>query len=395
MEPTSPLPAIASLLLAVATSWLIVKRFGVPAAQGRYGSIDGMRGYLAFFVFLHHCVIWYFALKTGHWRVPPSHLYSHFGESSVALFFMITGFLFFSKLIDGRAKKIDWSRLFISRFLRLVPLYVFVMLLLLLIVFYLSRGMLREPLPVLIKGFAVWLGFTFLGNPDLNGVAATWLIVGGVTWTLPYEWFFYLSLPLLALTVNAKISLPYVALSGAGVAGLALLWHPKIHLLYPFLGGIVASFLVRAESFRRFSARRVSSFLVVACIGMTVALFPTAFAIAPLIWLSIAFALVACGNDLFGLLVTPTARMLGQISYSIYLLQGVTLFVTFRIVLGMTRVEIWSPATYWLVILGITPILVALAFATFRLIEHPAMQRTMVFTAWLRSCLTFRSDRRI
>jgi len=308
---------------------------------------------------------------------------------------MITGFLFFSKLVDGRTKKIDWGKLFISRFLRLVPLYVFVMLLLLVIVIYLSRGILREPLPELIRGIAIWLGFTFLGNPDLNGVGATWLIVGGVTWTLPYEWFFYLSLPLLALTVNAKISLPYVALGSASVAGLALLWHPQIHLVYPFLGGIVASFLVRSEAFRRFSARRASSYLVIACIGMTVAFFPTAFEVAPLICLSIAFALVACGNDLFGLFVTPAARMLGQISYSIYLLQGVTLFVTFRIVLGMTKVEIWSPATYWLVILGITPILVALSFATFRLIERPAMQSTITFTAWLRSCLTFRSDGRI
>lgn len=95
MGPVSPLPAIICLLVAIGTSFLLVKRFGVPPAQGRYASIDGLRGYLALFVFLHHSSVWYFFLRTGQWEDPPSNLYTHFGSSSVLLYFMITGFLFF------------------------------------------------------------------------------------------------------------------------------------------------------------------------------------------------------------------------------------------------------------------------------------------------------------
>lgn len=107
MDPVSPLPALACLLVAMATAFFLVKQFGSPPSLGRYASIDGLRGYLAFFVFLHHSCIWYFFLRTGQWQAPPSNLYNHFGQSSVALFFMITGFLFFSKLIDGRTRSID------------------------------------------------------------------------------------------------------------------------------------------------------------------------------------------------------------------------------------------------------------------------------------------------
>src|ERR1700690_2553427 len=165
MDPVSPLPAIASVLTAVATCFFLVNRFGAPTEQERYATIDGLRGYLAIFVFLCHSSMLYFYLRTGQMKLPPSNLYTQFGQGSVAIFFMITGFLFFSKLIDGRARKIDWGRLFISRFLRLVPLYLFAMLLLFLIVAYVSHGDLNEPISKLLKGAVRWLGFTILGLP--------------------------------------------------------------------------------------------------------------------------------------------------------------------------------------------------------------------------------------
>ena len=97
MDPVNPLAALACLFAALATSFLLLKRFGFPRQSARFASIDGLRGYLAFFVFLHHACIWYFYLQTGEWGRPPSNLYSHLGRSSVVLFFMITGFLFFTK----------------------------------------------------------------------------------------------------------------------------------------------------------------------------------------------------------------------------------------------------------------------------------------------------------
>ena len=124
MDPTSPLPAIGAILLAIGTASLLphVISFQVTSPP-RFPTIDGLRGYLALAVFLSHSSIWYFYVHSGRWDVPPSNFYTHLGQSSVALFFMITGFLFWSKLLDGRARPIDWSRLYFSRLFRLVPLY--------------------------------------------------------------------------------------------------------------------------------------------------------------------------------------------------------------------------------------------------------------------------------
>lgn len=393
MDPVSPLPAIICLLVAIATAFLLVKQFGPPPGQGRFASIDGLRGYLAFFVFLYHSCVWYFYLRTGHWTVPPSNLYAHFGESSVLLFFMITGFLFFSKLIDGRTKSIDWGRLFISRFLRLVPLYLFVMLLLFLVVAYLSNGEIKEPISKLLDEAFQWLSFTIPGGPNLNGVANTFTITAGVTWSLPYEWIFYLSLPFLALTVRVIPPLPYIAVSIASIAGLAI-WHPPhIHslILVPFLGGIMASILVRSDSFCRFAARKISSFILLGCIAFTVIFYPSAFEAIPLLLLSIAFTLIACGNTVYGILVSPISRILGEISYSIYLLHGILLFVTFNFILGIGYSRTLSPLTHWFSAIAITPFLVSICFLTFRYIESPAMRSTSKLTAWLRSRATLRS----
>jgi len=387
MSPVSSLPAIIVLLAAVAASSLLVRRFGSPSEQGRYASIDGLRGYLALFVFLHHSCIWYFYLRTGHWKDSPSNLYTHFGQSSVALFFMITGFLFFRKLLDGRTKRIDWGRLFISRLLRLVPLYLFTMFLLFCIVAYASHGVLNEPIPKLLKEVVQWLGFTIFGAPNLNGIGYTSTIIAGVTWSLPYEWFFYCSLPLIALTVRVIPPWPYLALGTiASIIGLTL-WHQQMHHLTSFLSGIITGFLVQSSPFRQFAVKTFSSFILMGCITIAIIFYPSAYKTIPLFLLSVAFALIACGNNLLGLLVSPISRTLGEMAYSIYLLHGITLFVTFNFILSADESKALSPITHWLLVVGITPILVFICFFTFRWIENPAMRSTTIFTVWLRSHL--------
>ena len=110
---------------------------------------------------------------------------------------MITGFLFSSKLIDGKKSPIDWTRFVISRVLRLVPLYLVIVLFLLLIIGLLTNFTAQEPIFRMVKRVIQWIAFTVFENPDINEVQQTWMIVAGVTWTFAYEWLFYLSLPLI------------------------------------------------------------------------------------------------------------------------------------------------------------------------------------------------------
>ena len=383
MSPVHPLPALLAILLALGTTHWLARHAGFSPGQGRNASIDGLRGYLAFFVFLHHSSIWYFYLRNGQWDVPPSHLYTHFGQSGVALFFMVSGYLFFSKLIDARRKQLDFTRLYVSRATRLVPLYAFAMLLLFVVVAMLSGWQLREPAPRVASDALRWLGFTFGGSPDINGVEHTSIIIARVTWTLRYEWYFYLSLPLLTLLVGVLPPFRFIVL---GLAGVALMWALQANtvVLMVFLGGIAAAVLVRSERFCRLAQTRAASLAIVAFLGSAVTFHPGAYEIGAMLLLGLAFCLVAGGNSLFGLLLLPASRLLGEVSYSVYLLHGILLFVVFGFVLDRELAAGLPVTMHWLIVLVASPVLVLGCFVTYRCIELPAMRQTNRLTAWLR-----------
>ncbi|MEB0078487.1 acyltransferase [Pseudomonas sp. CCI3.2] len=385
MSPVSFLPAIVAVCVALATAGLLAKWIGVTPVRGRYASIDGLRGYLAFFVFLHHSCIWYFYAQSHSWDLPPSNLYTNFGQTSVFLFFMITGFLFFSKLLDAKTKPVDWGRLYVSRVLRLAPLYLLVMVLLFIVVFYLSNWTLREPLLPLLKGVVQWLSFSALGEPDLNGVANTSLIVAGVVWSLPYEWLFYLALPLLALGIGRQPVWRYVVIAVVLYAVMKLL-HLRVLMVYPFAGGLAAALIIRVERFKEFATCKRASLLVLMCLVLVVTLNTgRSNMTVPLFLLIVAFCLIACGNNLFGVLTSKVSRTLGEMAYSIYLLHGLVLFSTMTFVIGIDSVKMLSPFVYWSLIVAITPVLITLCAATFKWVEQPAMHKTERVTAWLRS----------
>ena len=74
-----------ALFLALATAWLLCRFVGMPD-PGRFESVDGLRGFLAFFVFLHHSTVWHGFVRFGVWAPPNSYLFDHMGKSSVSLF---------------------------------------------------------------------------------------------------------------------------------------------------------------------------------------------------------------------------------------------------------------------------------------------------------------------
>ncbi len=383
MDPLGPVLAVAAFAIALASAGLLVRLFGEAPAAGRYGSIDGLRGFLAFSVFLFHSACWYFFLRTGKWGDLPSHLYTHFGGSAVALFFMITAFLFGTKVLDSRERPIDWQRLYVGRVMRLTPLYLFAMLLLFALVAIESHATLRQPLHDLLRDTAIWLGFSIFGEPDLNGVADTTRLLAGVTWSLPYEWFFYLLLPLLALLAGERAPVRWVTAGLAVAIVIALGLSNRIAYL-SFLGGIVAAIAVRSPVLRTRLSGNAGGIVACICMATAVLLFPSAYSRPTLPLLTIAFVIVACGNTLFGLLVSAAARRLGQMSYSLYLLHGAFLFTVVHYLIGVDTARAFTPAQHGLTTLLCTPVLVLLCALSYRLIEAPGVNATPRFSAWLK-----------
>lgn len=387
MDPTSLLPAIGAILLALATAALLPHIIQLPiASPPRYSTIDGLRGYLAFAVFLSHSSIWYFYLHFGRWDVPQSNFYTHLGQSSVTLFFMITGFLFWSKLLDGRVQPIDWSRLYLSRLFRLVPLYLVSVACLVFVSLYTAGFQLRESISSLGLHTAQWLAFTIPGIAPVNGFADTVPLAGAV-WSLPYEWLFYAFLPIGAFCLRVGPPIPWLIFSIAAVATLTTVM-PEVRapMLYAFGGGISAAGLARVSVIRTTLAQGAWGLIAIVCLGMTTWLFPTAYTVPALVLLASGFTIIACGNSIYGILEWSPSVVLSEMGYSLYLLHSVVLFVTYRLVLGEGASTL-SPIEHWSIVLCLVPFLIVLCFATFRLIEKPAMAAAPRCHAWLVSRL--------
>ena len=370
MSATSPLGAAGAIGLALLTV-IVLQRGTAPAAPRRFATLDGLRGYAAFLVFLQHASAWPLFSRTGIWTLPATPLYIQFGQGSVAIFFMITATLFWTKLLDARTRPINWRRLYTSRVLRLTPLFVFFVALLWLYALALSDFRLRESVPRAMFQTLQWLTFTIAGMPDLNHSLTP--IMGGQAWSLPYEWWFYLTLPLAAACLSPRPSMSWVALGLLGAAG-AVWWVSRSGswpVVGTFSGGIAAAYAVRHQGVRAWACSPAATLV---CLIALAALthYYTAFAAAPLLLLSIAFVLIACGNTLFGALSWPAARRLGEIGYSVYLLHGLVLFAGFHW-LGERLSPVTGAATHWLVVALCTPIVIAVSMVTFRLVEAPAM----------------------
>lgn len=382
----SPLGLVAALGVATVTAKFLARFFDEPKATARFSAVDGLRGYLAFFVFIHHASIWYGHTHAGVWKLPPAHLYAHLGQSSVVLFFMITAFLFYTKILGSEAGKIQWTRIASSRLLRIFPLYIFAIGLMVLTVFLISNWELRDPPLLVIRNIAQWLSLTLLGAPKLNQFEHTGLITAGVTWSLPYEWMFYCCLPLLAVFAGKKPG-KAAMLFGLFSALFILKWRPDAIRCLSFLGGIAAAYAVRTPVLSDLSRTPIGSALATMSVLAAVILFPSGYNVVSIALFGMFFCIVACGNDLFGTLSSRTAKIMGEMAYSIYLLHGILLFYLFTFAVGKESASTLSPMEHWVVVIGSTPILLIACTITFKRIEAPFMSYTGKLSATIAKTL--------
>ncbi len=377
MAYLAPLLSALTYALAFLTAGLLLRlpliAKNLAPAAGRWASLDGLRGYLALGVFIHHAAIAWHYQQTGQIGMPPERFFAQIGQVGVALFFMITGFLFWDRLSRQR-RDFDWRAFAISRALRLYPLYLPLLAAVLVTVFYLQHWQLRsEPLQ-LLKQIAQWLLFH---RPDINLVSGTGNLISNVTWTLIYEAYFYLALPLLGLillyrgtlwtTLGCLVGLYLLA----QVVGLEHALKKKY--LLSFLGGIAAVYWVRRPALLAWSRSRAGTWVALALLVVVLTLLSKTFAVFPLLLLSLAFCIIVSGNDLLGALSLRSARWMGEVSYSTYLLHGFVLWWLVYRLYPQWGFAMDAPWPFIGVIAVGCVILVVLSSATYLLFEKPGI----------------------
>ncbi len=346
------------------------------ARSTRYASLDGLRGLLAFSVFAFHLIVTYRYTATGIWEPPSSNFYALLGPVGVSVFFMLTGFLFWDKLLRAKGR-LSWRELYIGRLFRIAPMYLFVVLAMLAIVWARTGFELREPASAILLSVAQWLALGVLNTqPDVNGYPATH-VLAGVTWTICYEWAFYASLMLSAWFARGQhhLALVLVALALCLVAKVVL-GSSALGFAALFLSGMTVASLLH-KSIRPRCTDRTGSAIGLACVTLIFAAPLAGIALSGYgttvgLLLAVAFYLVCSGSTLFGLLTSTATRRFGHVSYSLYLLQGLVLTLVFGIA-PVRAFAMASPWQYWAIGAVCAALLTATASLTYRFIEQPGI----------------------
>jgi peptidoglycan/LPS O-acetylase OafA/YrhL len=377
---TSVVPYFVIMALLLVLAWGIVRwvpfyrRLVEAGEAGRYQTLDGLRGFLALAVFFHHSVFNYNLYQTSFWGVCDSQFYRALGPTAVMFFFMITGFLFWSKAIAGGQRVAAW-RLYKNRLFRLAPLFLASILVVLAIVAEQSHFRAHiHPARLLWQVVrACSLGIGTVGK--INGLE-TLTFNGGVTWSLRDEWLYYLALPALAFLATPRRFSVMVLVSCAGYACLAH-WYPQGlrqgRFLLSFLCGMFAAHVAPRVALSQQLNRWWVAVVVVGLLAGSVLITADLGSLAVS---GLAFLSFVLGHRLLGLLTTASAKLLGAISYSIYLLHGIVLYLVLRVTNHFCPITSLDPLRYWVLIAGCGCLVVICSAISYRFIEHPFIDRS-------------------
>lgn len=368
--------AIILTFIACLTIVIFFKRFNkFPSnynREYRFSSIDGMRGFLAVFVFIHHFIITWHWKNTGIWSRPPENYYQNFGKVGVALFFMITGFLFISKLINNH-NKLEWNKFFESRLFRIFPLYLFCLFIMLIIVGFETSFNLNTQIYTILIDILKWL--LFIGS-SINDFSDTKLIIAGVDWTLKYEWIFYFSLPLISIIINRGVLFVLIL----QITILFLFFFPinffplntKLFLFFS-IGGFSA-YICKINLAKHFN---INSFFIssisMLCLISSI-FYPDTFDSIHVLIIGVFFVLISLGNNLYSLFSYKSALLLGEITYSVYLIHGIILYFLFSF-LGFVDLSMFSYELYILTMPIVCAIVIIISCLSYIFIEMPGIEQ--------------------
>jgi len=362
------------LITGVATAGVIARfsrfyREELSQTRNRQLPLDGLRGLAALMVVAYHSAMFYQSMFLDKWGETGSPLIQTCGPAGVLIFFMLTGCLFWSKARAANGRVPVW-KLWRNRAMRIGPLYLFSLIFVLLLALRDSRsiwgtlGDYRVPLRLLPLGAVSW--------PDWGLDFAAY--DARVTWTLQYEWAFYLALPFAAwFAVGRRTVWLSIAAFVAISAGIWFGFEKQFCLV--FILGMLCPLLLENNELRKKLCRPVAAaaaLLFSACLlflnGSGLSRIALAASLFPI------FLAVAAGNSFFGFLVGRAMRCLGALSYSLYLLHGIMFYCVVRELkhLGESKPP---AALYWAVLIVATATIIAISAFTFRWVERPFLGR--------------------
>lgn len=353
---------VAWIAFCIISASLIFGSKKLKIEGGREIHIDGLRYLLAAFVAFHHNDASFAYFKYGSWSRYTIEL-GYLGQFGVAVFFMITGYLF------GKIKKdTNWLSFFIKRFFRIIPLTYVSSIACILIASYIGMTMGNK---ADFKDIIYWFdgGLSGLKGP-VYGYKDTYLIPAGVTWTLYWEWAFYLTLPILCLFFNKTytigICIAFISLT-AHLSTFFKIPNPNTSLIIFFAIGILVRNLKDLVEIPKKAKNHLAFIVLISC--FVVSSNYKAYNMTSCIFIGVFFYLIASGADLYGILKSRGFVVLGDASYSIYLLHGIAWFIMNKIAFHFSIRE--YNIFYYLIQTATWFVICFVALISYKYIEKP------------------------
>lgn len=332
-----------------------------------YKFINGLRGLAAVFVFINHAPFILTNLGiTNNTFSSWGWIYPNLGSFGVQIFFCITGFLFFDKLM--KTPNMQWDNFFEGRVRRVAPLYYFSSAIVFLIACFFSSFEIFNKDTLLT--LASMLTFNFLDGPSKIGhIILTPL--NSVTWTLVHEWRFYAVLPLIALAYRSKYNKLILA-TAVVLTAIDLSVSAVVCWSY-FLTGIVAAVLHKKIQCSKLNAGILSTLALGIFIYTCGVKEAQGYGSLRFVLTSCFFLCITLANP--KVLHAQCLNRLSDISYSIYLMHLPVLYLTFQTASLFLELSAISKTTFWSINMLAIPLVTSISTLTFIHIEKRYMRK--------------------
>ncbi len=362
---------LACLLLFGRGVYLFVPFYRAQVEGSRhhkFQSLDGLRGFLAFGVVIHHSVCYTYFFREARWATD-SEFYNGLGSHCVSLFFMITGFLFWSKVITKRGH-IPVRDFLKSRALRILPMYFFSTFIVLILIGYKSNWELRTDLAAFIREITRVLCGGWFGYGEINKSGND--ILNGVFWTLKAEWRFYISIPFLGYffyqpRTRSLLLMFLVFLFCRFVTN-------EVNYFQFVIGGIAAE-IVHLQKWNKYLQSRLASLIAFCALAIPFGILGAGYTWIQTFVLGVFFVCVSGGNTLFGVLKWSASIFLGTISYSVYLIHMSILFICFTTLSRVADLSALTPLQIWTFTICCGFLILSISALSYRYIEFRFIER--------------------
>lgn len=302
--------------------------------HGRHSTInaiEGLRAIAAFMVFVVHYAAQFTPWIDTHsltWELIV--YYRHIGAKGVELFFVISGFLIYGIIIG---KDTPFVTYFWRRIVRLYPVFLVVLALYIALSFIFSS---ENKIPDGIGQATLYIISNILMLPGLFDIKP----IITVAWSLSYEMFLYLALPVFVYVLQmrsweSETRIRFLAV--LSILGFVVIYagydsHQKMVL---FLAGMLMYELKNRPLLQSDNPLSSNAFILTILAIIIIRIFSLdSVLLLPALFIGFFFTFASClnKNSKFSQLCsTPFLRYYGNMSYSYYLIHGITLKFFFMV----------------------------------------------------------------